>query len=105
MQKYTKYATYAKTYKNMQYMQNIPNMQNKQQHAKICNKYTKYAKSYHGATGSDTTSVAEHQASLFQECPLTPGSFLRVKLSCVLCMWTFTSFTSCVSILNMQYMQ
>ena len=53
---------------------NIPNMQNKQQNPKICNKYTNDARSYHGATGSDTTSVAEHQALLFQECPLTPGS-------------------------------
>ena len=59
---------------HLQYMQNIPNMQNKHQNTKICNKYTNYAKSYHGATGSDTTSVAEHQASLFQKRPLTPGS-------------------------------
>ena len=77
------YAIYAKAnqicnicknIQHLQYMQNIPNMQNKQQNTKICNKCTKHAKSYHGATGSDTTSVAEHQASLFQECPLTPGT-------------------------------
>ena len=74
MQKHTKYATYAKNIQHLQYMQNIPNMQNKQQNTEICNKSTNYAKSYHGATGSDTTSVAGHQASLFQECPLTPGS-------------------------------
>ena len=70
MQKHTWNAQYAKAYqicnickkhtKNMQYMQKIPNMQNKQHNTKICNKYTNYAKSYHGATGSVTTSVAEH---------------------------------------------
>ena len=46
---------------------NISNMQNKHQNTKICNKYTNYAKSYHGATGSDTTSVASRMS-------LTPGS-------------------------------
>ena len=74
-------------------------MQNKQQNTNICNKYTNYAKSYHGATGSDTTSVASRMS--FDTWLLV----LRVKLSCVLCMWTFTSFTLCVSILNIQYMQ
>ena len=49
-----------KKIQHLQYMQSIPNMQNKHQNTKICNKYIEYAKSYHGATGSDTTSVAEH---------------------------------------------
>ena len=109
MQKHTNYETYAKTDKHLQYtqkhiqhlryMQNIPNMQNKHQNTKICNKYTNYAKSYHGATGSDTTSVASRMS--FDTWLLVLG----VRLSCVLCMWTFTSFTLCVSILNIQYMQ
>ncbi len=83
------WQTYAK------YAINIPNMQHMQKHptfaiyskihqiCKICNKIPKYAINRHnmqnhtvghGATGSDTTSVAERQASPFQECPLTTGS-------------------------------
>ena len=62
-------------------------MQNKQQNTKICNKYTNYAKSYHGATGSDTTSVVSRMS--FDTWLLVLG----VKLSCVLCMWSHCGLT------------